>query len=772
MKYNKFYVRFFTFVSIILFLGADSIAKYPDVDGFKVKVLPSLGSLEISTGKIKLSGQLVFPELLNNSYGSTNWQHSSRTSGSKVLAGIKGELITDEYTNNRLKLIREFWVSTDESEVAVRQRVTNVGKENVRLKTLVPLSLNGNGSLAFKDEPDAANWNILVQKRLKNGKPASIVPGSSEVVEADPFCVITSNSEGTPDLLIGFLSQKGHLSRLMLQFDSLTTGAVFNSLIAECEFDGVIVPPGGDRTSQWVYIKHGFDTNKLIIDYADRVGVYYGVKPPANHAPTVFCTWYFHGRDYNEKYFLEDIQALQENRMPFDVFLIDACWAGGTWGYWEPNEAFPNGMKYVTNVMQENGYRPGIWTAPYLVGIDSRLANEHPEWLLKDEKGNPFIFGYAVKSYVIDPTYPGVIEHLEEVFRRLANDYGFSYFKFDFMRSVFIYENAKFYDAHKTRLEAYEMGLEAIRKGAGPDSYISVCGGHFGGSLGIANSQRSGSDVVSMWEPNQIDCFRQNILRTWMSRLWHVDPDALMIRKRDEPYHDPQKRHAKLALGKLTDAEALTFTLNQYIGGGMVCFSEFIPELQPERREFYKHVIPSINTPSKPLDIFNTVIPSMMLTNVIPLCESLEPWNTIAITNWNESTQKYEVVLSDDVVSSINSDKFIVSEFMSGEVLGIYSKNNVINLGSVKAHESRIVRIAPWNGRTPVLAGTDLHFSGGGVEIEEWNLSGSSVEGKVLTEWNYPVKVSVAFPANNNKGFILKSMVVEPGKKLFKISSN
>jgi len=177
-----------------------------------------------------------------------------------------------------------------------------------------------------------------------------------------------------------------------------------------------------------------------------------------------------------------------------------------------------------------------------------------------------------------------------------------------------VYEGAKFYDKHKTRLEAYEMGLEAIRKGVGPESYISVCGGHFGGSLGIANSQRSGSDVVSMWEPKQIDCFRQNILRTWMSRLWHVDPDALMIRKRETEFHDPAKRHAKLALGKLTDDEAKTFALQQYVGGGMVCFSEFLPELQADRRELYKHIIPSINSPSKPIDIFNTLIPSKMLT--------------------------------------------------------------------------------------------------------------------------------------------------------------
>ena len=468
---------------------------------------------------------------------------------------------------------------------------------------------------------------------------------------------------------------------------------------------------------------------------------------------------------------MDDINALKKNRMPIDVFLIDDCWANGNWGYWTTSSEFPSGMKKITDKIKENGYRPGIWTAPFSAGMNTKITKDHPEWLLRTSEDSLVVFGYAVKSWILDPTYPGVTDHLEEVFRRLKNDYGFTYFKFDFMRSVFVFDNIKFYDPHVTRLEAYQMGLEAIRRGVGPEAYISVCGGHFGGSLGIANSQRSGSDVVSMWEPNQIDCFRQNILRTWMSRLWHVDPDALMIRKRDQPFHDPAKRHAKLALGKLTNEEAMTFTLNQYVGGGMVCFSEYLKELHHERRELYKHIIPSINMPSKPLDIYNTFCPTRMLTEVKPVCESLDPWNTIAISNWQDQEMDVKIVLDQDVIGSLKSDKFIVSEFFNQKTLGIYSKNETVDLGKVPPHHSRLLRIAPWNGTSPVLTSTDLHFSGGGVEIEEWKYSNNTVEGTIKTEWNYPVNISVAFPANNEAGYILKTALIPSGQKLFYISN-
>ena len=735
------------------------------------EVFQSLEGFKITTNRIEVISDLSFPELLNHKNDDGDWEFISRNISAKTLAGIKGSVYVDVFESPILRLTREFWVASDNSEIATRQKVTNLLKENVNLKSISPLNVSGSESFVFRNQSDAGNWNILYQERLKNGQPATLVPTGNDTISIDPFAVFHANENETPDLLIGYLSQMNHLAEFNLRFSEEENEVLFSSLKSVCEFDGVIVPSGGERTSQWVFIKAGFDPNKLIADFADRVGEYHGVKRPREVAPSVFCTWYFHGREYNEKYFIDDINSLKENHIPFDVFLIDDCWANGDWGYWRGREAFPNGMKNVTDVIKESGYQPGIWTAPYSVDMSSDLAKEHPEWLLKTTADTLIIFGYAVKAWILDPTYPGVTNHLESVFRRLKNDYGFTYFKLDFMRSVFVFDNLKFYDPTVTRLEAFRLGLEAIRRGVGSDAYISVCGGHFGGSLGIANSQRSGSDVVSIWEPKQVFTFRQNILRTWMSRLWHVDPDALMIRKREKTFHDPSIKQSRLALGKLTDAEAKTFALNQYVGGGMVCISEYLKELQPEREEFYKHIIPSINTPSVPLDIYNAFIPSMMLTNVVPKCDGLKSWNTISIMNLEEIDKNVKIKLSGKVIESMNAERFIVSEFFSEKVLGIFAKDETIDLGVLPAHESRLLRIAEWNGLNPVLAATDLHFSGGGVEIKKWKvLSDGSINGEVDTDWAKPVKITVAYPANNEKGFRIRTGIVHPLQKEFYIS--
>ena len=769
MIYRKLFLILFILTTVTASAFNDSLALNVKKTEFEFSLPRSLEKFNLKSEKISIDSDWNFPEIEGESnFDKKNWKHLSRATEYKVLAGKRGEVFIDVFSNTQFTIIREFWHSLTNQEFAVRQKLTNNQKSSIRLISLTPLSLTKSDALIFDGNENIKDWKVLVQKRLKNGVPTVVTPQTDSPIEIDPFCVFNSNQTDTPNLLIGYLSQTGHLARMNLAFERQSKKTKFSSLTAECQFDKVVVPSGGQRTSQWVYIKAGFDTNNLVEGFAKSIGVYYNIKEPLGDAPNVFCTWYFHGRNYNETYFKEDIKALKENRIPFDVFLIDDCWTNNDWGMWTPGPAFPSGIPKITDIIKEEGYKPGIWTAPYSVDKNSEIALEHPEWLLTYEDGSLVEFGYSNKTWVFDPTFPGVVEHLKETFQRLKYDYGFDYFKVDFMRSVFVFDDVKFYDPTLTRLEAFRMGLEAVRNGIGPDSYLSVCGGHFGGSIGIADSQRSGSDVVSIWEPKQVDAFKQNIRRTWMNRLWHVDADALMIRKRETPFHPEGNEWSNLSLGKLNDNEARTSALNQFIGGGMVCFSEYLKELSPERRELYKNIIPSVNSSSNPLDTYNLTIPSYTLTHIQPKCSSLKLWNMVAAINWEAEEKEMGIALTDKVVNNLeDTDKYIISEFFSQKVVGLFSKGEYLELGDIPFHASKLLHITPWDGKTPTLVGTDLHFSGGGVEITTWKVSETHVEGEIETEWNYPVKITVAFPDAQGDGYALKSTKVGVGQKKF-----
>ena len=747
----------------------------------ELNVSRSTDDLAIHHEDLDLSSTWIPPATRPPNLDADKWVFRSRHEQPLRLAGLSGTATTDLFTAIGLELVREVWRSDD--AIAIRQRIRNVGPEPIRLDALVPVQC-GEGMLNA-DGLDAGSWRVLAHKRLKNGIPSSFSPGvldedfthvsrgmtemgdvpdeagRVEQVEMDPCCLIQGRETV---LLIGFLSQRGHCARIRMQVATVDGETRLRSLTTECEFDGVALPPGGERTSQWVWISAGSDANSLLDDFADRVGIHHGVKRPEERPPAVYCSWQFYGDSFTERDLHEDLAHLEGDRVPFDVFLIDDCWT--IRGDYEVNAEWSSGMQDAARRIAALGYRPGIWNCPFIARLESEMARARPEWLLRLKDGSPHLFYVNGPNYVLDPTYPGVCDFWEDAFRRMTHDWGFTYHKLDFMRAVFLDPSIRFYNPAVTRLEAYRMGLEAVRRGAGPDAYISACGGHYGGSLGLADSQRSGSDVASCWhDPPALPKFKQNVLRTWMSRLWHVDPDAMMVRRRDEVYREGS--HGFLSLGRFSDEEARTIAVNQYIGGGMVCLCEKFVELDEDRKALYRHVMPSIDSPGIPLDPFEAVCPSQILTRVSPVCESLAPWVTVSVVNWLDEPRDMSVALADAVTASLDGDRFLVTEFFSQEPLGIFERGATIDLGEREPHTSQVVRITPWDGRTSTLAGTDLHFSGGGVEIAEWHVGTDGVEGLVETRWDYPVMVSVAFPKGET--FEVRTVTTLPGSRRFKL---
>lgn len=716
------------------------------------------------------------------------WVHHERTEQGRTLGGRKGRVISDLFSAGGMSVTREVWVEENRDSVAVRVKLLNGTATPRRLDALLPIQCRGNESLLL-NEAGVCQWDVLRQARMKNGVPTSVRPGcfdadyaqaASEMgelgdqnpgrdenpisFEADSFFVARpQGDEGARHFLMGFLSQLANLAHFILRTDVERRN--LESLAAECEFDGCVVSSGDERASQWVLLMSSDDPNDVVAEFADRVGRHHQIKPPRQQPPSVCCSWQYYGPHFKESDFAEDMAYFEEDRVPFDVFLIDDCW-NECWGDWRPRSEWPSGMKAAAERIKALGYRAGLWTCPFLARPHSRLAAEHNEWLLRLDDGALHTFKMDGLSYVLDPTCPGVSDWLEELYRRLTHDWGFTHHKLDFMRAVFMNQRASFYNASCTRLEAYRTGLAAIRRGMGPDAYLSVCGGHYGGSVGLADSQRSGSDVASSWhERPALPKIKQNLLRTWMNRLWHVDPDAMMIRRRDRPINDT--RHGFLSLGKFTDEEAKTITVNQYLGGGLVCLCEKFSELDADRRALYRHVIPTIQAPSKPIDFYAPTCPSLLLTCVNPVCDSLGPWLTLTVANWDDTPTTRAIDLDEKITKHLPAQKYLLNEFFEQRALGIFTPGSRVDLGAFQSHSVKVVKIIPWDGHGPVLVSTDLHLSGGGIEIVAWQVGADHVRGKLTTPWKCGATVTAAFPSPD--GFQIASATLAPGEEDFVI---
>ncbi len=93
-------------------------------------------------------------------------------------------------------------------------------------------------------------------------------------------------------------------------------------------------------------------------------------------------------RDFmTEENIIEEIRRAAD--LNIDLFVLDDGWEQAQ-GVWVPHpERLPNGLAPIKRVLDEYGIKMGAWISP--MGIDSTAERfkRHPEWVIRDSKGNP-----------------------------------------------------------------------------------------------------------------------------------------------------------------------------------------------------------------------------------------------------------------------------------------------------------------------------------------------------------------------------------------------
>lgn len=120
-----------------------------------------------------------------------------------------------------------------------------------------------------------------------------------------------------------------------------------------------------------------------------------------------------------------------------EVFCIDCGWYddGGYWwpsvGAWQPSKKRfgEAGLEGVLAYIREKGMAPGLWIEAEVVGVLSDVAKTLPD--------SAFMTRHGVRieehnRYFLDMRSPDARKHLDDVFKRLVEDYGVRYFKWDY----------------------------------------------------------------------------------------------------------------------------------------------------------------------------------------------------------------------------------------------------------------------------------------------------------------------------------------------------
>lgn len=183
----------------------------------------------------------------------------------------------------------------------------------------------------------------------------------------------------------------------------------------------------------------------------------------------VYNTWVPFKKDINEKLIMELAKAAAAAGMK--EFVIDDGWQDryGDWGV--DKKKFPNGLKPVFDYIKSLGMKPGLWVSVGSAAPDSKVFQQHPEWFVKDENGNPTsLHGQADKYTACFST--GWQDYIKGVLTRLMMENGLEYLKLDFavVTSPYVFDHTKSgcyatdHAGHKDHAESLSANFEPLWK--------------------------------------------------------------------------------------------------------------------------------------------------------------------------------------------------------------------------------------------------------------------------------------------------------------------
>jgi len=340
--------------------------------------------------------------------------------------------------------------------------------------------------------------------------------------------------------------------------DILLVGAL--GLGGRVELDGSLLRGSYESGDGEWFVTRGSE-DEVFQSYANLLSAKFG-KTRYEKPPRVWCSWYSLYKWINEHIILNTLNSLGD--LPFDVFQLDDGWQI-THGDWEPTRKFPSGMAELASRISATGRIPGLWLAPFMVTKLSSIYRNHPDWLLRDDRGRPIPVGITWEGvpYALDVSHPEVLEWVENLIRKIRG-WGYNYLKLDFLYAGAL-PGKRFQNI--PRETAYRNALQVIRKAAG-DAYILACGAPILPSIGLCDGIRVGPDVspfwlntpLTVWLNNPNDTSTQNGIRTSIHRLWmkplvNIDPDVMFFRSRYNGLRS-NERQLLLDLGAITGFKA------------------------------------------------------------------------------------------------------------------------------------------------------------------------------------------------------------------------
>jgi alpha-galactosidase len=288
---------------------------------------------------------------------------------------------------------------------------------------------------------------------------------------------------------------------------------------------------------------------------------------------TGWTSWYYHYQNINETIILENAKALKKSNAIINLIQIDDGYQRkiGDWLDIDENK-FPRGLKVVADEIHSLGFKAGIWLAPGVCQLDSKLVQLYPEWFLYDEHQHFRLGGSNWGGFaILDMQNQAVQDYLRHVFHVMLNEWGYDMVKLDFL-----YASCLFPTPTKSRGQLMHETMTFLRSCVG-DKLILGCGVPLASAFGLVDYCRIGCDVgldyndkwyMKYMHRERISTYHaiNNALGRYPlhNRFFLNDPDVFILRSSGNKLTPTQKQTLAI-VNKLT--HGLLFSsddLNEY----------------------------------------------------------------------------------------------------------------------------------------------------------------------------------------------------------------
>jgi len=521
------------------------------------------------------------------------------------------------------------------------------------------------------------------------------------------------------------------------------------TITGRLEFGRLRIKPGQSVITDAFVLGSFTDARLGLETYADTIAKVNQIKLPK--IPNGYCTWYSspHGGASDEKAMAElaAFCGKELTKFGFDTILVDDQWQGpaikkggimgtgptGNFTRHDPRGPYPSGMKANADKLLDNGIRPGLWFTPFSWDPRDPLFRDHQDWFVKKE--NSSLYEVLWAGWCLDMTHPQARAFLADSVRRITQEWGYGYLKPDAMwcglaakctypGTAYVDEkfgDAVFHDPYMTGIEAYRAGIRTMRAAAGPGTYIAACNvaqnfRSLGGAIGLVDAMRIGPDTGADWGAIMPNFHLGTRLYFLHNRVWHNDPDCLMVR------------------APLTLTQARSFASWIALSGSLNLVSEWLPGLPADRLDCIKRSMPNTGLAARPLDLFEN-----MPARAWHLTDGRR--HVAGLFNWSATKPATASVKLDQLGLRTEGPRFIGLDYWSGGLVPI--RDGVLSAG-LPPSGCGIIAIARILDR-PQLLGTSRHitqcFVDGGED--QWNnarlsgacklVGGDATELRILT---------------------------------------